>query len=596
MWAAALALTLWAFSLTAALAEEAGAKWTLLVYMAGDNNLSAAAFDDIKEMMEAAPGPEVNVLVQADFSPIYTPQIPQATFRFQIMKGGADLSSLGYDADMGSPDTLVDFIQWGVDRFPAERFALILWNHGLGWLNDDRGGGDWARGVLQDEGSGSFMSIEELLGALARAGIVFDLVEFDACLMGMWEVAGTLHEWARHFSFSEAPEPGDGNPYDRILSRLSASADVNGAGLGKIIVEEYAGYYTESGNSRASATKSLVDASALPLLANGLDRLAAALDSVIEKDVGLLMEIAGNTQAYPELAGSRDLGDFCRRLEGLGGETASQAVALWKYLTGRVVLASAAHSSPYAQGGGMGAGNVDRSTGLAVNFPLPGDVSARDWDQYAGLAVLDSAPAWRTFLTRYLELASTQDPWKARGDFVLAAYWINALGGKSLADVDLYIAEPDEVYAPWMGLTTPNGFFSPDSLDSGENYEVYVSRETVSPGLYIPIINLYDTGPLREAYVWVYGFYLPDTALQEWHVWDSHRPMGFYRAAPEEWDDRVISLLSANYYSDWWIPDVVQKALARAPGPGQRVFWESVRLQKEQRRPGSGVTGGWGLQ
>ena len=43
--------------------------WTVMVYMAADNNLAVAGIEDIDEMEAAGQDPEVNVLVQAEFSP-----------------------------------------------------------------------------------------------------------------------------------------------------------------------------------------------------------------------------------------------------------------------------------------------------------------------------------------------------------------------------------------------------------------------------------------------------------------------------------------------------------------------------------------------
>ena len=42
------------------------AKWTVMVYMAGDNNLDGAALRDIAEMAKVGFTKDVNVLVQLD--------------------------------------------------------------------------------------------------------------------------------------------------------------------------------------------------------------------------------------------------------------------------------------------------------------------------------------------------------------------------------------------------------------------------------------------------------------------------------------------------------------------------------------------------
>ena len=45
---------------------SSSARWTWLVYMAGDNNLEGAGRDDLKEMQQVGSTDDVNVLVQFD--------------------------------------------------------------------------------------------------------------------------------------------------------------------------------------------------------------------------------------------------------------------------------------------------------------------------------------------------------------------------------------------------------------------------------------------------------------------------------------------------------------------------------------------------
>ena len=111
------------------------AKWTVMVYMAGDNNLDGAALRDIEEMAQVGTTKDVNILVQLDRLE------DKKTRRFLITKGG------GYDRDCvetfgetntGDPKILEDFLAWSIERYPAERYFLILWNHGSGWWEEAR--------------------------------------------------------------------------------------------------------------------------------------------------------------------------------------------------------------------------------------------------------------------------------------------------------------------------------------------------------------------------------------------------------------------------------------------------------------------------
>jgi Clostripain family. len=111
---------------------EKNARWTYMVYMAGDNNLSTAGDEDLKEMRQVGSSPNVNVLVQFDNAG------NKGTRRYRIQRGGINekVEELG-EMDSGDPIVLEDFIAWSYDNYPAERYALILWNHGGGWEPSD---------------------------------------------------------------------------------------------------------------------------------------------------------------------------------------------------------------------------------------------------------------------------------------------------------------------------------------------------------------------------------------------------------------------------------------------------------------------------
>src|SRR5215813_10933855 len=108
--------------------------WTFMVYMAGDNNLDPNALQDLREMKRVGSTAAVNVVAQLDRASGHASQ------RYYLRKGGkvsADaVASLG-KVNTGDPKKLVDFITWGVKGYPADHYALILWNHGQGWDDTD---------------------------------------------------------------------------------------------------------------------------------------------------------------------------------------------------------------------------------------------------------------------------------------------------------------------------------------------------------------------------------------------------------------------------------------------------------------------------
>ena len=123
------------------------AKWTFMVYIVGDNNLDEYVPLDIEtELAPAGSNEDVAVVALADRAAtaewtqtllFYVTQDMEATPENAVEDWG--------EANMGDPQTLLDFIQWTKDHYPADHYARALWNHGWSWrpdhsLSDDTDG------------------------------------------------------------------------------------------------------------------------------------------------------------------------------------------------------------------------------------------------------------------------------------------------------------------------------------------------------------------------------------------------------------------------------------------------------------------------
>ena len=119
--------------------------WTMMVYMAGDNgkvfdgrrlmaDLQIYGWRDLAEMSEVGSTDRVAVVAQYD-----TLTERQFTPRFFIdgSKPAGQLVEKVPPVNTGAPKNLTDFIVWGANNYPAKRYALVLWNHGTGWKEDD---------------------------------------------------------------------------------------------------------------------------------------------------------------------------------------------------------------------------------------------------------------------------------------------------------------------------------------------------------------------------------------------------------------------------------------------------------------------------
>ncbi len=122
------------------------AAWTVMVYLAGDNNLDAAGTTDLLEMKKVGSGPAINVVAQFDRA-----GNKGTTKRYLLRKGtslAADVVADLGETNTGDPAVLRDFLKWGVKSYPARHYLVVLWNHGAGWDDSNlyAAGGDYFSG------------------------------------------------------------------------------------------------------------------------------------------------------------------------------------------------------------------------------------------------------------------------------------------------------------------------------------------------------------------------------------------------------------------------------------------------------------------
>jgi len=271
---------------TAALANPvyAAAKWTFMVYLDGDNNLEGAGLTDFLEMAEVGSNANINIVVQMDRIDSYDDLYGDWTSckRFRVTQNmeptsGNALQDLG-EVNMGDPETLKSFINWATGNYPAERYALILWDHGGGWAKKKRSGEEkfpiFKDVCWDDTNNSDFLSMKEIKEVLNAVSVKPDMVGFDACLMGMIENAYLLKDsGAEVMVGSEETEPGDGWPYNTILQGLNSNLGWAPSQLGSWIVDKY---YESYGNDQ---TQSAIDLSKLNALGTAVSDFATAIRS-----------------------------------------------------------------------------------------------------------------------------------------------------------------------------------------------------------------------------------------------------------------------------------------------------------------------------
>jgi len=252
--------------------EQAGASdsWTFLAYMSADEPGSPLNWtSDINEMEEGLYSDNITVVALVDpdgvgDSRVYniSHEIPASDAVVSPQVAYPPISGSG-EANMGDPDTLIDFVKFGVDDFyRGGRLGIILWGHGEGW-----------NGVCQDRGD--YLTPHELDYALASIkdhfGRPLDLVVFDACGMGSIEVLSALTGSVSYSVSSEIPVPAPGFPYDSILTRISTDLSLGAADVGTAFADEYVKFGALMANVTSQAA--VINLAALDIAADSIGKL-----------------------------------------------------------------------------------------------------------------------------------------------------------------------------------------------------------------------------------------------------------------------------------------------------------------------------------
>ena len=209
---------------------------TIMVYLCGTDleSRSGMGTSDLQEMASAKFGSNVNLLVYTGGCSNWRNNIVSNRVNqiYQVMNGG--VKCLVKDAgtsSMTNPDNLAGYIQWGAKNYPADRYELILWDHG--------GGSVSGYGYDEKNRASGSMSLSGIKSALDKGGIKFDFIGFDACLMATAENSLMLDDYADYMVASEETEPGVGWYYTDWLTALGKNTSMPTAEIGQMIVDSF---------------------------------------------------------------------------------------------------------------------------------------------------------------------------------------------------------------------------------------------------------------------------------------------------------------------------------------------------------------------
>jgi hypothetical protein len=362
---------------------SAPASWTLMVYIVGDNNLDEYVPLDIEtELAPAGSNADVSVVALADRAA--TADWTQ-TLLFYVTPGmlatpETALEDWG-EANMGDPQTLLDFIRWTQASYPAEHYALSLWNHG--W--------SWRPGMsMYDETNNDTLDQHELEAVLGEVEPI-DVIMYDACQMATIENEATVRAYSQAIVHSQEWVNWDGIEYELVIPALQAEPSMSAAELSVVI--------NQSASTGKERTGSAV------ILNEDWDALVAAVDDwAYALEDGLpeyRKQYAGAFHGAQDFWGdptARDLYNAAERVYERVDDPAIQEASLAVMEAVDAVVLDEWHTRPYAD-----------AHGISIFLPLtvdelddPTTLEWNEFDYYRSYLAFARMSHWDEFLAAYL--------------------------------------------------------------------------------------------------------------------------------------------------------------------------------------------------
>lgn len=355
---------------------------TVIMYLAGNNNLSSYLSGNVKEVISALDSstPGSNGRIVAFYRPSTGDPV---LLELSYGQNGAQCDTLKrYDRNISATDvtTMQTVIADAAANAPAAEYSIIFGSHATGWFTKEcMSRGSLVKPLSADDdqcGYGAFwrqhgdeitrtfgmdgkrdpgMNISEMVSAFG--GRKFRTIIFDACFMASAEVAYDLRNSADYLIASSAEIMGRGMPYELIFKYLFAKGSVRD-NLKKFC-SEYIRFYTDLTTGRKSGTISLIDCSKVEALAAAVNKVEAGGLRVVDRD---------DVQAF-EMLDEHQFFDLEQYYE-LAAEDAAAFGAFADRLSECVIYAGNTPTVFSALGSlGYSTFRVERSCGLTVNIP-----------------------------------------------------------------------------------------------------------------------------------------------------------------------------------------------------------------------------------
>lgn len=403
-------------------------KWTVMLYMAGDNNLDSEGVADLHEIKRVGSTSQVAIVAQFDRA-----GRQKKTYRYHLQHRSKsslkeDIVDTLAEVNTGRAVELTRFIRWGMKEYEADHYLVVIWAHGTGAYDEDIYYADERtlrknlkrHGVFRptlldvpskllhvnadmrasfhaelttiapDDSNKDFLDNVELKDALRAVGARIDILGMDACLMSMAEVCYQIRESVDYTVASEDEQDVDGWPYGDFLSKLVENPDMSPKELAITIVDDFQAMYSEIEEAAATLSACEIRSPMHESLAKAIDTLATVMIKKFDSLEDAIL-LARYRCWENELVSTVDLADFCNLLRNkTNDDTVTSACSeIVDLIRGGQLIFKTAQVGE----------KVRYTTGLGIYFPVD-DVSPL----YSNLDMIKSGTTrWGEFIYKFVK-------------------------------------------------------------------------------------------------------------------------------------------------------------------------------------------------
>jgi hypothetical protein len=262
--------------------------WTILIYLHADHNLDPSSVVDMQEMQKVGSSSAFNIVVQWDRSEVSGVQ------RGVVRQGKFETVQKMPELNSDDPKVLAEFISWGVQKYPARRYGLIMWDHG----------GQWDGGFGGDETNKSNgITVPDMRRAI-QAGMAqsqqkkFEFMAFDTCLMGGLELLASFADLANVYIANPELDFGDGWEYTNAFGYLKNNPSVPMNLFAQKENEFWGKHHALDEADILYRAHSAYDSSKLGLLLNASKNFSGAMANVWESEGEKLASLRSKVTEY----------------------------------------------------------------------------------------------------------------------------------------------------------------------------------------------------------------------------------------------------------------------------------------------------------